>query len=678
MPWQSLKLVPGLDTEQTPSLLEGRFTQASYVRWREGLVEKLGGWAPFYATPFSGTVRELHAWQNLNNVPQLGVGSDQGLSVIASGVNTSLTPQTYSSSVSPNFSTVINTTTVTIVDSNISNVTTWDVVVIQTPIAIGGLVLFGSYPIQSIVGATSYTITAATAATATVPNAGTVAALTTTISSAYVKVTLTAHGLVAGDTVNFPVSTTLGGLTISGNYTVTSIIDADNFNIAATTTATSNAGPTSMNSGNAKLLYQLGIGPSAGASGYGSGGWGTGGWGSGASANQQQGTPISATDWTIDNWGEDLIACPKGGGLYYWAPESGATTALPIPNAPPFNNGVMVAMPQLILVAWGSTAQLSLGVNQDPMLVSWSNAGDFTNWTISNATLAGDFRLSGGSQIVGGFQSSFRTLLLTDTQCWAMDYTGYPYTWSFNVVGKNCGLVGRGAITELSGAVFWMGASNFYVLQGGGTKPLPCSVYDAVFQDLDTANAYKARAGTNAAFNEVWFFYPSLSGGTGENDKYVKYNISENAWDYGSLSRSAWLGQSILGTPIAAGSDNVLYQHESGYNANNAALTPAWSTGYFALAEGEQFSFVDFFAPDMRFGTWLGSQNASVQFTFSSKEYVSDTPTTYGPYTANSSTEFIPLRIRGRFLSIAMSSSDSNTFWRMGRPRFRIAPAGRR
>ena len=107
-------------------------------------------------------------------------------------------------------------------------------------------------------------------------------------------------------------------------------------------------------------------------------------------------------------------------------------------------------------------------------------------------------------------------------------------------------------------------------------------------------------------------------------------------------------------------------------------MLPQWSTGYFALAEGEDFSFVDFFAPDMRFGPWLGSQNASVQFTFSSKEYVGDTGTTYGPYTVTSSTQYLPLRIRGRFLSISMASSDSNTFWRMGRPRFRIAPAGRR
>ena len=676
MPWQSVRLLPGLDSEQTPSLLEGRYTSASLIRWREGLLEKLGGWQPYYPSMFDGTIRELCAWQSLSNVKYLGLAEvTSGVYAITGGTVLPLTPQAYTSNISIDFSTVINTPTVTIVDANISNITTFDTIYIQTPIIIGGLILAGPYPIASISGPTTYTIIAASNATSTVNNAGATPQLTTLNGSAYVKVTLTGHGLVAGNIVDFPVSTTLGGVTISGVYQVASVIDANNFNIIASVTASSGVGPTSMS---AYIIYNIGIGPIAGPGGYGTGGYGTGGYGAGTTISQQTGTPVSANDWTLGNWGEDLLACPKNGTIYYWGPESGNQTAIPIPNAPPFNTGMMVAMPQLILVAWGSTSALSLGYAQDPLLVKWSTAGDFTNWTISNATLAGDFRLSRGSAIIGGFQSTFRTLLWTDVECWAMDYIGYPFVFQFNSVGKNCGLVGRGAIAEIGGAVFWMGQSNFFVFSGGGVSPLPCPVYDTVFQDLDQTNAWKIKGAVTASFNEVWFFYPSISGGTGENDKYVKYNIVEKSWDAGSLPRSAWLAESILGMPIGAGAtDNILYQHETGYNANSAPLTPSAQTGWISLAEGEQIPFIDFFVPDMRWGTIQGAPNATLQISFQGANYPTDTPTAYGPYTINNSTEFVPLRIRNRLISMSIASSDSSTFWRMGRPRFRIAPSGR-
>ena len=678
MPWQSVRLAPGLDTEQTPSLLEGRFTTASLVRWREGLVEKLGGWTAFYPNVMDSTVRELHAWESLNNVKYLAVGSSQSLEAISGSDVVTLTPQTFSSTIAPNFSTGLGSKTVTIVDSNISNVTTFDTINLQIPVAVGGLVLYGPYQIQSIVSATSYIITAASNAGANVVSGGSVPSLTTTNNSAYVTVTLTAHGLTAGATLNFPVAVTIGGLTIQGNYQVSSVTDANNVVISASAAATSGAGPTAMNSGNVAIIYNIGIGPQQGGGGYGTGGWGTGGWGTGTTIAQQTGTPVTPTDWTLDHWGEDLLGCPKGGTIWYWSPESGTQTMIPVPNAPPYNNGIMVVMPQLILMAWGSTSQLSLGQAQDPLLVSWCNPGDFTNWSITNATLAGDFRLSGGSTIVGGFQASFRTLLFTDTDCWAADYTGYPYAFSFNIIGRNCGLIARKAVAELQGRVFWMSSGNFYTMASGMVRALPCPVYDAVFQDLDMANAWKIKAGVTASFNEIWWFYPSLSGGTGENDKYVKYNVVENAWDYGTLPRSAWLGDSIFGPPIGAGStDYMLYQHEIGYDANNAAMVPSWSTGWISLQEGEEFPFIDQLVPDLRWTTFNGAQQASAQFTLQSVTWPGETPTTYGPYTVTQDTTFIPLRIRDRFVSLSMSSSDSSTFWRMGRPRFRIAPSGR-
>ena len=675
MPWQSVRIVPGLDTEQTPSLLEGRYSTASLIRWREGLPEKLGGWQPYFNTTFDGTIRELCAWQSLANNKYLGVGEETNIYVLSNGALQTLTPQSFTSNLSSiNFSTTLGSQLVTIVDLNIDNITFLDTLYIKTPISIGGLVLAGPYTIASILSPSSYTIISPLPATSTVASGGVAPSLTTSAGTTYVTVNLPSHGLSAQQQITLAPNTSVGGLNIGGVYQIYSVVDADNFQIIATAQAASSAGPVSISP---IVVYNIGLGPSGGTTGYGTGGWGVGGWGTGTTSTQQTGTPVQPADWTMVSWGEDLVACAQGGGIYYWGPESGNQTLLPIPNAPPYNNGIMLAMPQLVLVAWGSTSELSLGFAQDPLLIKWCQPGDFTNWTATNATLAGDFRLSRGSAIVGGFQSTLRTLLWTDVELWSMDWIGYPYAFQFNSLGKNCGLIGRSAVAELGGAVFWMGQSNFYVFSGGGVSPLPCPVYDAVFQDLDTANAWKIKAGVTAGFNEVWFFYPSKSGGTGENDKYVKYNIAESAWDAGTLPRSAWISESILGTPIGASPvDNMLYQHEIGYAAYNAPMASEWGTGWICMADGEQIPFIDFYMPDLRYGLLNSAPAANINISFKSVNYLNDTPVLYGPFAINSSTEWTPLRIRGRFVSMQQTDT-SPTFWRQGRPRFRIAPSGR-
>jgi hypothetical protein len=678
VPIQSLRLIPGLNTERTPSLNEAGFSATSLIRWRDGLPEKLGGWQRFYPAAIGSKIFALNAWTSYNNVSYLGIGAASSLNVLASGSLTNLTPQVFTSNIAPAFTTTLGSKFVTVADTNTNGLTTYSTINISTPVSIGGIILFGQYVIQSISSTTSYVISAASAATSNAGPAGTVPSFTTVAQSYTVNVTLASHGLSAGSTLNFPISTTVGGAIISGIYTVQSVVDPNNFTIVVSASATSAAGPTFMNSGNARIIYNIGLAAPSGGSGWGTGGYGTGGWGNTTGSAPQTGTPITATDWTLANWGENLICCPKGGTIYYWPPESGYQTAIPVPNAPAVCNGVMIAMPQQILVAWGSTTSLSLGLAQDPLLVSWSTAGDFTVWGAQVNNLAGSFRLPRGSQIVGGFQSSFQTLLFTDIECYAMNYIGYPLVFSFNKVGNNCGLIGRAAVAELGGAVLWMGPSNFYGLSGSGVQPIPCPVWDAVFQNLDRTNAYKTVAGSNSTANEIWWWFPSLSGGTGENDTYVKFNTVLNAWDTGPMSRTAWLDQSILGAPVAAGIDQYLYQHEVSPDAAGTAMSPSFTTGYFAVAEGEQIVFLDWFLPDMRFGPYGASQSANVQFTFNTLMYTGDTPTVYGPYTVTSSTEYIPLRFRARFVSVTVSSSDTGSFWRLGRPRFRWAPDGRR
>jgi hypothetical protein len=678
MPWQSIKLIPGLNVEKTPSLNEAGYSSTNLIRWRNGLAEKVGGWTKYFNGVFPSISRELHAWRSLNNVVYLANGTDTSLEVISSGVDTVLTPQIYTSNIAPSFTTTLSDATVTITDANISTVTTYDAIYLNTPVIVGGLVLFGQYAITGV-GTHTLTIEASSVATSGVTNGGAVPTFTTVSGTALVTVTITGHGLVAGSTLAFPIATSVGGLSIYGNYTVASVADANNFVITASSAATSSVGPTSMNSGLAQILYYIGIGPSSVGGGWGVGAYGMGGYGVGVASSVQTGTAITATDWTLTNWGELLVACPKGGAIYWWGPATGYQTMMPVSTAPFINDGIFLAMPQQILVSWGTVSDLDLGSIQDPMLIKWCDTGDFFTWTPAVSNLAGNYRIPRGSRIVGGFQTSIGAMIWTDIEAWSMDYVNYPDVWHFNKLAGNCGLIARGAVAELGSTVYWMASTNIFMRSGNGVQALPCPVWDAVFQDLDTANVHKIRGFSNTSFNEIGFYYPSLSGGTGENDKYVKCNPMENAWDTGTLARSSWLDVSVAGNPIGGSpSTKIIYQHETSPDADGVPITPSFTTGLFSLAEGEEFTFVDLVTPDMKFGAYGQTPSAVLEYTFYGYDNVGDTPITYGPFTITSATQIIEPRMRHRYLSYSVTSSDIGSFWRQGRPRFRFAPDGRR
>lgn len=677
MPFASVRLVPGVNTEKTNLLNEAGVSQTSLIRYRDHQIEKLGGWELYFPTPVAGTPRALWGWQDLNQVNYLGVGTTTQLDVIANGTLQNITPQQFTSDFAPNFSTTINTATVMVVDPNIANVTTFDVVFFNTPISVGGLILSGAYAINTIVGATSYTFTAFTVATSSVANGGAVPVFTTTNASSVVSVLFTAHGLSVGNTFVAPVSTTVGGVVIHGSYRVVTVPDVNHFTITAASQATSGT-TVSMNGGNAEIIYYINLGPAAAGVGYGLGGYGLGGYGTGVVPASQTGTPITATDWALNNWGEIFLANPRGGAIYYWQPNGGFTNASSIPGAPPFNNGIFVAMPEQILVAWGSSVYEDIGVQQDPMLVRWSDIENFFEWTVTSTTQAGSFRIPNGSTIKGGTQGPQQAIIWTDIDAWTMNYIQQPLIFGFNKVGSGAGLIAARAHAQLRGVVYWMGPSNFYAFSGSGVVTIPCTVWDAVFQNLDTTNADKCWAWPVTPFNEIWFFYPSSSNTTGECDSYVKYNVLEGEWDYGSLPRSCGIDQSLLGTPIAATPTSLIYQHEHGYNAAGAAMVVSFTTGYFLLGEGEDFAFVDQIVPDFKWGTFSGSQFASVQITFRILNFPSDTPNVYGPFTVTQATQLIATRFRGALMSITVASSDLNSFWRLGRVRYRFSPDGRR
>lgn len=677
MPFSSVRLLPGINLERTPTLLEAGYSQSQLIRFKDSLGQKYGGWQKFYPLAVAGVPRDLHGWEDLNSTTHLAVATTTQLGVITAGVLNVITPQKLTSDIAPNFSTVMNTPTVTVVDANVSNVTIFDSVLFNTPVSVGGIILSGLYPIISIAGTHSYTITAADNAASTVNNGGAVPTFGTTSGSAIVVVTLATHGLSVGGTVVFPIATTGNGITIQGLYTVATVTGANTFTINANNQANATSTLT-MNGGSAELVYYINLGPPASGTGYGIGPYGVGGYGSGATPSSQTGTPITAVDWTSDNWGQILIECPQNGGIYAFDPTAGFVNAGLVTSAPPFNGGAFISNAQQILVCWASTAQYDIGIQQDPMLVNWSTSGDYTNFVVSSETQAGLFRIPIGSTIRGGMAVSNQNIIWTDLDLWAMNYIGVPFVYGFNKIGAGAGLIGSHAAQQLRGGVYWMGPTNFYSFTGSGVQVIPCPVWDAVFQNLNTAYAYKVRAIPNTPFNEAGWEYPSIN--ATENDSYVKMNITEPGapWDYGTLDRSAWTDQTVLGMPIGATPGGIIYQHETTPDADGAPLASSFTTGYFMIGDGEDFAFVDQIIPDFKYGTYSGSPSAQIQLTFNLINYPGDTPTSYGPYTFTSTMEYLSVRLRGRQMSITVATNDVGSFWRLGRVRYRWRPDGRR
>lgn len=679
MPWASIRLTPGLNTELTPTANQAGYTATNLGRFKNGMFQKLGGWEKYYPNAVNGVPTTLHAHQDLSGNKHLTIGSTTQLTDITNSVSSDITPQTLVTNPAIDLATAIGSSTVTIVDTEVSGITGYDTVYFRVPISIGGLVLSGVYQVVTNISPTSYTISAANNATATVASpGGSPPSFTTTISSANVTVTLVAHGLAVGNDFIFPISTTVGGVTVLGRYTVQSVPTADTFVITTAISASANAGPTEMNGGDASYQYQIAIGPQVAGAAYGSGAYGAGAYGFGTAVAGQTGTDLTATDWSLDNWGELLIASPENGGIYYWGASSGYRNASHIATAPFFCAGVFVSIAQQVIVAFGAAEDAAVGVYQDPMLVRWCTVGNFFDWTASITNQAGKYRIPTGSKLVGGAATPHRNLIWSDLDLWGMDYIGATLAFGFNKIGSNCGLIAKHAHAQLGGVTYWMGKSGFFAEAGGGVQPLPCPVWDAVFQDLNSTYKSKCFAAANTAFSEVWFFYPSTSGATTHCDSYVKYNLIENAWDYGLLDRTAWIDVSVLGNPIATSSTSLVFKHESGNDADDQVMQSSFSTGWFYVDEGREIVFVDNIYPDFRWGEYGGNDDATINITVYSVMYPGETPVAYGPFAVSKADKYISQRFRGRQVMLGVSSDDSNIFWRLGLIRVRWAPDGRR
>lgn len=716
MPYQTIRLQPGINTDATPALNEGGWSECNLVRWTSGLPQKLGGWARFIPSTFNSPIRDLHGWLIGTSAVSsstfhredayLAVGAKSGLFIYgrdASGLYSisTITPEMRSQDIpQASFSTVGPTpgpaTSIVTVTATASNLSNYSTVNLTTPVSVGGLLLVGPYSVLNVITANSFTIDAAAGvpyvgltppvATATVTNGGVVPSFTTVANSTLVTVNFANHGQFKFDEVQFTMPTTVGGITIVGAYIVYDVTNANAYRILVPDAAAS-AATVSMNSAQAHFDYWVVVTPSAPGLGWSQGFWSgvdspptiaPGGWSTGTASSVTPGTPISnVANWHLGNWGVILIACQEEGPLFFWHPKFGFDNARIIAAAPAINHGMFIATPQQMIIAYGST----IDNIHDPLLVRWCDVGNFDVWNAMSTNQAGSYRISEGNELVGGMQNAQRGLLFTDISVWSMDYIGAPLIWSFNKIAQGCGLIGPHACTKMFGVAYWMSDGNFFALDGNGVQPIPCPVWDVVFQDLDADNTHKCVAAANSSFNEIAFYYPSISGGTGECDKYVKLTIDGNTWDYGTLPRSAWLDAGVLGQPIGGTPDGYVYQHEVSPDADGVAMNSYIKSGWVMLTEGDPVAFVDLIVPDMRYGIRSVPNSAQLYMQVETADWPrhGTVPTyVHGPFPFSAGRKWINLRARGRMVRFQIGSSDVGSFWRLGNMRYRGSVDGRR
>ena len=512
-----------------------------------------------------------------------------------------------------------------------------------------------------------------------------------TNGSAILTVSDTAHGCVLGDFVTFSSAASLGGLitaaVLNQEYQVASIVDANSYTIVAT--ATANASDTGNGGSSTVAAYQINIGlnDAAVGSGWGAGPYSRGTWGSAANVSIPS---TSLRLWSMDNFGEDLLANVRGGGIYYWDTSAGTgtravdITSLSGNNQPQVANVVLVSERDRHVLAFGCDPEADPG-NLDPLTIRFSSQESFTVWNASSTTTAGELRIGTGSEIIAAVQTKQQVVVFTDRSVSAMQYIGAPFTFGLSEVSTNTSIVGQNAAVAVGDAVYWMGNDVFYRYDGN-VSILPCPVEEYVFDNVDASQLSKVTAGSNAEFNEVWWFYPSAT--SGNNDKYVVYNYMDKIWFYGTLDRTAWDAGGVSGFPIAASPDGNIYFQENGFS--DGSTNPPSPISSFVessgvdIGDGQQFMSVKRIIPDVGFRNSTG--DPLVTFTLNARTYPgSGTTQTQSGNTSRSVaspiekyTEQLDVRIRGRAVSLRVESNQVNTQWRLGTPRIDLRPDGRR
>ena len=635
------KFLPGIDKQNTAVGAEQRLVDSDNVRFRYGLPEKVNGWASLVTDTIVGVSRKLHAFVDLEGNRYVGIGTDKFLLIYFEGQLYDITP---------------------------------------------------------------------------VRAALTSATIATTDTSAVCEITTgTPHGLITGDIVLLENVTLPGGTGYvdadfeNKLFQVTGITSTTVFTITQSTAATG----TVATGGSIDVIPYENVGPAEQSYGYGWGTdtWGAGGWGEASSA---QDVILEPGLWSLDNFGQVLIATIANGKTFTW--NAGAATPLTVraststsgfetTSNPTATRLTLVSPTTRHLCHFGTETTIGDTTTQDDMFIRFSDQENINLYTQTAVNTAGSFRLQDGTRIVGALKAKETILVWTDNALYTMKYVGAPFTFGFEQVGTNCGLIGKNAAIEIDGVAYWMSSNGFFLFDGT-VKSMACSVEDYVFNQIDTTKGQQVAAGIDNLHTEVIWYYTSTS--SDFNDQYVVYNYGETAmnggnsvWYIGTEARTSWIDAVIYPNPFATkydstatgtfpvivgedglGQTTYFEQHVGTDQVNPDGSTTA-VTSYiksfdFDLkldgTDGEIFLAMRRFIPDFK------NLQGDVQVTLAVKRYPSqsDTVTSLSPFTITTSTTKVDTRARGRYCNIKIENDSISEDWRFGTLNLDLQPDGRR
>ena len=612
------KMIPlnfqtGINRERTRYSSKGHWYDGNRVRFRDGQPENIRGWTKKVNNQFHGVARAITSWASLEGSSYAAFATDQLLYIFSGGAIYDVTP----------IATSVNTSS-------------------TAPLC------------YSSTGSTKIVVDWVSQS----PTLDTIDVAQNTF-----VIVSTAGGL------------SVGGVALDGTFRVSlpAVLSTDRyFKIITSTSAASNSSVVVTNA-TFQFLLNAGQQTQTEGLGYGTYLWDVprttlgAGTGYGTPASVGTGFTVKPRNWTFTNWGEDLVATPRGGQIYIWQENNGVNTRSYAITSAPTENTLVIGSPLTQrLVACGT-----MGVTTsvfDPMLVRWCAAvdeGGYNEWIPAESNTANSQRLGDGSEIRGAVYSRNQILIWTDNSLHGMTPTGGDYIFTTVQIGTNCGLVGLHAAVEADGVAFWMSQKNFFMYDGT-LRILPCSVRQYIFDDLNDCVYDKVYAGFNKEFTEVTWLY--VAEGSSECDKYVSYNPVDGWWSFGEAIWTTWEDKKLFNTILTTGSGSYLYDNEPEgiYTGDGAAITSFVETGDFdldAAGNADSMIFVDRIVPDVAL-----PQGGSIDLSLSFKRYPLSSSSTKGPFTITSATEKVSMRGRGRQASLKVErGTTANTRWKLGK-----------
>ncbi len=725
MPLQKIQFKPGFNKQQTATGAEGQWIDGDNIRFRYGEPQKIGGYQQLVSSTLAGPARDQHTWTALDGKKYAAIGTSKLLVIYYEGSFYDITPLD-TPLTSCTFTSTTGSSTVTITKA-------------AHGLEVGDYLIFSAATTPGL-PTTSYTSADFTTNVFEVKSVPTSGTFTLTMPSNETGTGVTTGGTLTAvpyisigptfQTPAFGFGTGYWGGTIPTSVTTTLNGGIDNI-VTTITVNSASAFPSSgrIDIGTELITYTSKnatqfLGCTRGANGSTAASHLTGAtvtnatsWVDWGEESNTAGVILAPGSWSLDNYGQILVATVKNGKTFTWDPSAIArltVRATVVANAPTASICSVVSDRDRHLFLFGTETTIGDPTTHDPMFIRFSNQEDINTWNPTVTNTAGTFRLDTGNEIIGAIQGKDYVFVLTDQAAYTIQFVGPPFTFSVRQVGTNCGCIGQHAMIFAQGAVFWMGFGGGFFAFDGTVKQIPSLVEDFVFTSVgdNLGINYDASQITyayhNSLYNEVGWYY-AKSGST-QLDRNVVYNFVENTWAVGSLARTTYQDSVTYDLPYATqynatatptfptinGVSNLYgstkyWAQETGVNEVDAngiqtAIAAYIKSGDYDLSEqglagdGQLIMRVKRFIPDFK------SLEGNAKITLFFRDYPADADSTpsstppliTGPFTITSSTTKVDTRVRGRQVSLKIENDAVGETWRYGTLRLDIEAGGRR